>query len=140
MANLNGNGHTNGHKQILSGDAAAAMQELMPTTDLSRGDLKILLRQAGDNLRVFLEDPAKTRALRDVLYAVAMDPENRRQMRAAELLLKAIGDAVDQQIKLAEVEDKMRRLDTPGAVTERVEHYTVRMPEARNRLGEPLED
>lgn len=134
---MNGNGHTNGHTNgkapAVNGEAAAALAALMPSTDFSRADVATLVTQAQNNISVFLDDRARTLSLITVLSAVASDEKSRQRVRASEVLLKAIGSAVDQAIKLAEFGDKAWRLDD-GKATDRLETYVVEIPEARSRL------
>lgn len=130
---LNGNGHTNGHKQALNGEAAVALKTLMPSTDGGRNDVRMLIGRAASNLDPFLSSPESTQALIKILEAVAADPTSRQRVRASEVLLKAKSAAIDQIIRLAEVSDKIGRLDA-GESTDIVTHYEVRIPEARARL------
>lgn len=127
------NGHTNGHHQAVTGEAAEALKTLMPSTDCSRGDVATLITQARNNISAFLDNRERTLALITVLESIATDPSSRQRVRASEVLLKAVSAAVDQSIKLAEFEDKRGRLDD-GEATDRVETYVVEIPEARSRL------
>jgi len=121
---MNSNGHANGHHKAVTGEAADALKTLMPSTDLSRGDVATLITQARNNISVFLDDRDRTLALIKVLEAVAKDEGSRQRVRASEVLLKAVSAAVDQSIKLAEFGDKVDRLNN-GQTTENVGGITV---------------
>ena len=133
MIDNNGHHNGNGHHQAVNGKAAEAMQRLMPSSNLSRQDVRVLIDNAQRNIDPFLASPQMAADVIEVLRSVAGDPGSRQRVRAAEVLTKAIAAAVDQQIKLAELVDKTRRLDG-GEPTENVRVFDVRIPEARMRL------
>ena len=81
------------------------------------------------------KDPEKMKAAMAALVDVLEAPTTRPGTKA--LAAKALGELQIQMvtlgIRLAEFEDKIGRLDT-GGPTERVETYTVEIPEARIRI------
>lgn len=131
----NGNGHANGHQ---NGDGK---KPILPSSDGNhdRQDVRALCRAA---LQGWLKTPDDIQWAYTVLKEVAMDPnrDSRSRAQAAKGAGELMQKAVELGLRQAELDDKIRRLDA-GEPTENVQEvYKVRMPEARMRIGEPLED
>lgn len=124
---LNGNGHTNGHANGSITPPGGERKPPRATRTLCRAIINGWLAE--------LNDPAKMNEAIEALRAVLADPRTRPGTRtlAAKSLAEAMNQTVGMGLRLMEFEDKADRLDS-GDATDRVEHFEVRIPEARARL------
>lgn len=129
----NGNGHTNGHHNF--------MPDRWQSGAIRRGEVQDLCRAV---IRGWLKESATPvedmQAAIAALKSVMADPKTRPGTRAiaAKALTEALQQSVNLGLKIAEMDDRASRLDNDEPTD--IVHYKVRMPEARARLGEPLED
>lgn len=142
---LNGNGHTNGNGKP-NGKVFSSTSSIAGTPNYSEGagidptnprEVRLLCRSITRGWLKELGDPAKmAKAYADLEEAIEHCAKGGQvHTMAAAAKAKLLVDVVTLGIRLAEFEDKADRLDS-GQATENHVVFDVRMPDARNRIGE----